>query len=121
MPPGNATLRRIAHMERGQRMLADVGTLLCEVVMPVTSRSSLLDASADHPPFFWLVAVVAGMEKSKADLALRNSIRPEEIKIYGEVALSQYSRSLADHRRTGGLHLLSLAAHLLSDRTIIAI
>src|SRR5271166_297653 len=63
----------------------------CEAVMPKTpAASDSAPAPPDLPlpplplPLFWPVAMVAGMEKAKADLALRNlEFVQEEIKLHG--------------------------------------
>ena len=70
-------------------------------------------------PFFWPVAMVAGMEKSEADLALRNlEFIQEDIKIHGElkpklatpnvVRLDLRTMALRDYGAPGGFQLLSM-------------
>ena len=61
--------------------------------MPETpAPSNSAPAPPDFPPpplplpLFWPVAVVAGMEKAKADLALRNlEFVQEELKLHGQL------------------------------------
>src|SRR5208283_96157 len=82
--PGSATLRRIARMERWQLMLGDVGTLLYEAVMPETPAPADSMPPLITLPLFWPVAMVAGMEKAKADLAIRNlEFVQEDLKLHG--------------------------------------
>ena len=68
-------------------------------------------------PLFWPVALVAGIEKSKADLALRNlKFVQEEVKIHGElkpklatanvVRLDLRTMALRDYGRPGGIPTL---------------
>ena len=70
-------------------------------------------------PLFWPVAMVAGMEKAKADLALRNlEFIQEDIKIHGVlkpklaspnvVRLDLRTMALRDYGRPGGFQLLSM-------------
>src|SRR5208337_3988202 len=70
-------------------------------------------------PLFWPVAMVVGMEKAKADLALKNlEFVQEEIKIHGElkpklatpnvVRLDLRTMALRDYGRPGGFQLLSM-------------
>ena len=70
-------------------------------------------------PLFWPVAMVAGMEKAKADLALRNlEFIQEDIKIHGGlkpklaspnvVRLDLRTMALRDYGRPGGFQLLSM-------------
>ncbi len=77
-----------------------------------------IQASADAIPLplplFWPVAMVAGMEKMKADLALRNlEFVQEEIKLHGGlkakvaspnvVRLDLRTMALRDYGRPGGI------------------
>jgi len=67
-------------------------------------------------PLFWPVAMVAGMEKAKADLALRNLEFEEDLKIHGElkpklatpnvVRLDLRTMALRDYGRPGGIPTL---------------
>ena len=70
-------------------------------------------------PLFWPVAMVAGMEKAKADLALRNlEFVQEDLKIHGElkakmatpnvVRLDLRTMALRDYGRPGGFQRLSM-------------
>ena len=71
-------------------------------------------------PLFWPVAMVAGMEKAKAELAFRNlEFVQEELKIHGDlkpklatpnvVRLDLRTMALRDYKRPGGgLQLLSM-------------
>ncbi len=56
----------------------------CEVVMPETPAPADSMPPLITLPLFWPVAMVAGMEKSKADSALRNlEFVQEELKLHG--------------------------------------
>ena len=70
-------------------------------------------------PLFWPVAIVAGMEKAKADLALKNlEFVQEEIKLHGGlkakvaspniVRLDLRTMTLRDYGRPGGFQLWSM-------------
>ena len=70
-------------------------------------------------PLFWPVAMVAGMEKAKADLALRNlEFVQEEIKLHGGlkakvaspnvVRLDLRTMVLRDYGRPGGIPTWSM-------------
>ena len=83
-------------------------------------------------PLFWPVALVAGMEKAKADLALRNlEFVQEEIKLHGGlkakvaspniVRLDLRTMVLRDYARTGGIPTLvnaPFAGHRARSPTI---
>ena len=81
-------------------------------------------------PLFWPVAMVAGMEKSKADLALRNlEFVQEELKLHGGlkakvaspnvVRLDLRTMTLRDYGRPGGIPTL-VNAPFAGHRAMIA-
>src|SRR5208283_1254469 len=81
-------------------------------------------------PLFWPVALVAGMEKAKADLALKNlEFVQEEIKLHGGlkakvaspnvVRLDLRTMVLRDYGRPGGIPTLVNAPYA-GHRAIIA-
>ncbi len=81
-------------------------------------------------PLFWPVALVAGMEKAKADLALRNlEFIQEEIKLHGGlkakvaspnvVRLDLRTMVLRDYGRTGGIPTL-VNAPFAGHRAMVA-
>ena len=87
--------------------------------MPETAAPADLMPPPISLPLFWPVALVAGIEKSKADLALRNlNFVQEEIKIHGGlkpklatpnvVRLDLRTMALRDYGRRGGFQLLSM-------------
>ena len=87
--------------------------------MPETAAPAELTPLPLGLPLFWPVALVAGMEKAQADLALRNlKFVQEEIKIHGElkpklatpnvVRLDLRTMALRDYGSPGGFQLLSM-------------
>ena len=86
---------------------------------PAPTDSSPTPRSLLPLPLFWPVALVAGMEKMKADLALRNlEFVQEEIKLHGGlkakvaspnvVRLDLRTMVLRDYGRPGGFQLWSM-------------
>src|SRR5271165_5930183 len=82
------------------------------------------------PPLFWPVAIVAGMEKAKADIALKNlEFAQEEIKLHGGlkakvaspnvVRLDLRTMVLRDYGRPGGIPTL-VNAPFAGHRAMIA-
>ena len=98
--------------------------------MPKTSASRLPMPPPLSLPLFWPVAMVAGMEKAEADLALRNlEFADEDIKLHGGlkakvatpnvVRLDLRTMTLRDYGRPGGIPTL-VNAPFAGHRAMIA-
>ena len=96
----------------------------------MTEIQTTADAIPLPLPLFWPVAMVAGMEKAKADLALRNlEFVQEDLKIHGDlkpklatpnvVRLDLRTMALRDYGRPGGIPTL-VNAPFAGHRAMIA-